>query len=132
VVSSTPRSAVVDLPAGGVSAAGRCDVDVVEVAIPTALGAVWRVIDAAPDRVLDSEPLCIVQHVRDDLVAQRDACVAAGIGDHHIEGQTVRMPPQRIWSNTADLVNLGEHCADISRGQNGSHLQTPLRSNPGR
>jgi len=116
------RSAVVLFPAGGVSAPGGGDVDVVKVAGHGALRAVGRVVDATPNCILHPESSRVLEHVRDDLVSERDALGGAGVGNDHVERQTLRMPPQRIRSNATDLVNLGEGRADTASGQDGSDL----------
>ena len=46
----------------------------------------------------------------------------------HVERKTVGMPPQRIRSNAADLVDLGENLADAARGQDGSAPAGSARS----
>src|SRR5687767_5086678 len=65
--------AEVGFPAGGVSASGGGDVDVVVVAVPTCLRAVGGVVGAPPNRVLHPESNRILAHERDDLVAECDA-----------------------------------------------------------
>src|SRR5690349_7287099 len=123
----TPRSAVVGLSACRVAAAGGRHVDVVKVAVSAALRPAWGVVNAPPDRVLDAKYTRVLQHVCHDLVAERDSLGTARVRDHHVEGQAVRMPPQRIGAKATDFVDLGELLADVTRGQNGSDLQAPLR-----
>src|ERR1700730_13049597 len=98
--------------ARGVSAPGSGDVDVFKVAGHGTLRAVGRVIDATPNCILHPESSRVLEHVRDDLVSERDALGGFGVGDHYVERQTLGMPPQWLRPNAADLVNLGERRAD--------------------
>ena len=86
------------------------------------LRPVGRVVRAAPYRILQTESVRVLQCERHDLVSQSDALSGVRVGDHDVERQTVGMPPQRVRSNTADVVNLGERRADTAGGQDGSDL----------
>src|ERR1700733_6132210 len=125
-----PSVGEIHLPTPGVAAAGCRHVDVVVVAEPARLRPVGRVVDATPNRVLYPESTRVLEHVRDDLVAQRDALRALGIGDHHIQRQAEGGPGQRIRSDTTDFVNLGERHADSSGRQDRSYLQALLGGEP--
>ena len=115
-------STEIGFPTRGVSASGGGDVDVVIVAEPAWLRTIGRVVDAAPNRVLHPESARVLQHERDDLVSEGDAFGAAGVGNHHVDGQAEGMPWQRIRSHAPDFVNLGERRTDGTLRQDGSDL----------
>src|SRR3954452_4825732 len=99
-------SADVDLATGGVSATVCRDVDVVVVAVPAGLGTAGRVIHAAPDAVLQVESVGVLQCELDDPVSERDAFGRGRVRNHHVQGEAIGMPPQRVGPNTADVLNL--------------------------
>ena len=77
---SAAGSADVHFTAGGVSAPGSGDVDVVKVTRSRTLCAVGRVVDAAPNGILHPESSRVLQHERDDLISERDALGLLGLG----------------------------------------------------
>ena len=53
-----------------------------------------------------------------------------GFGNHHVERQTIGMPPQRVRPDTADVLDLREDRADAAGGQDGLDLKATLRGSP--
>ena len=82
-----------------------------------------RVVDAAPDSVLDAKAFGVLEHVRDDLIAEAMPR-RCRIGDHHVDGQTFRMPPQPIGSNATHVLDLRERQADGPFHENGLDLKS--------
>ncbi len=104
--------------------------DVVVVAHPHCPRTMRRVVHPAPNRVLHRKSIRVLQHKRDDLVAEGDAFGGAGVGNHYIDRQTTGVPRQRIRSYATHFVNLGESRTDGAGRQDGSDLQALLVDPP--
>src|SRR5690349_21185404 len=72
---------------GARSAPCHREVHVVEMAVSGRLRTRGRVVRTSPDHILQPEAPGVGQRVGHDLVAERDALGAAGVGDHDVDGQ---------------------------------------------
>ena len=91
-----------------------------------------RVEPLSPDHVQYPPPLRIGQGISGDLIAELDALGGVVVRNHHVNRQSVGVPPQRVLPNSTDRRDLAEeHHADGAGRPDGVHLQPGLRCDTG-
>ncbi len=99
----SPHAGSADVAAGGIPAAHGRDVDVVVVAPAAPLG----VVGATPNHILIPNRVAFFS-TKATISLPLCPLGGAGVGNHHVERQTIDFHLMRIRPNAADFANFGK------------------------